>query len=151
MIECLIIGDHMVNALPYNKECTYYVRPNFASIDFYEADIRSTEKAGYVILSVSSNDTKTRALAANLRDIRGRIDSNNVIWFIPVGEGPVRDTTIRVAMDNNDMILDVREYGARSDGIPPQSVDKVNNRIADIMRGFSAERIPKQASSEHSD
>jgi hypothetical protein len=142
MLECFIVGDILVNDLPYQKDCKYLIRPDFVSLDFVNLDIQMTEKAGYVILSVSGNDKNLRWLEANLRDIRSHIRSDNVIWFLPVNETPARDITMKVALDNNDMLLDVRDYGAKPSGLNQQSLATVTKKIKDIMSGQSVGQAP---------
>ena len=122
-MDCLIIGDSIARGI-HNQmpECIHvteiginsaeYVRKHGASMYITEINNRM------VVISLGNNDSADMQTERELRKIRQRVRSQDVIWIMPSEKKPeAREAVLRVAMDRQDRILQIPSFS--QDGIHP--------------------------------
>jgi hypothetical protein len=77
--------------------------------------------ADIVVISLGGNDVRFLDLSSNtvteLPLLRSRITAKKVIWFITRNSDKIRELQMNIAKENNDVILDSREFRISPDNI----------------------------------
>lgn len=122
-MDCLVIGDSIARGIYNNMhKCIHVTEIGINSTEYNRKHGNSmfiTELSNrMVIISLGSNDSSDMQTERELRKLRQRIRSHDVIWIMPSEKKPeAREAVLRVAMDRQDRILQIPSFS--QDGIHP--------------------------------
>jgi lysophospholipase L1-like esterase len=121
MLECLILGDSIaVGTAQARPECVSYSKGGINSYDWLNTNVgKSPYQARHVIISLGSNDHKGVKTEVELRNIRQLTQADRVYWIVPAIKPQIQETVRRIAMENGDVILPIKELSA--DRVHPTS------------------------------
>jgi lysophospholipase L1-like esterase len=119
MIDCLILGDSLaVGVGQIRTECVTYAKSGINSRDYIQK-YQGPFDAKSVIISLGSNDYATMT-DASIRTLRERMPPGQIVyWILPNIKDPIRKIITKVATENNDVILDARNYKTSPDSVHP--------------------------------
>lgn len=111
MLECLILGDSIASGIASHRpECMNISEIGISSEKWYKQFVHKIDRPfKTVVISLGTNDWKTRTTAESLYDIRNKIKANLVIWILPSTTlKPTQRSIVKeIANEFNDKILDI--------------------------------------------
>ena len=119
MFECLILGDSIaVGTQQVRTECAVYAKVGINSRQFNQT-FNGEFFSNYVIISLGTNDQGIKTYD-ELKKLRSRIlAKEKVIWILPsINENAV-SAIMKIANENNDMLISPHPKLMSKDGIHP--------------------------------
>lgn len=119
MFECLILGDSIaVGTQQVRTECAVYAKVGINSRQFNQ-NFNGEFFSKYVIISLGTNDQGIKTYD-ELKKLRSRIlAKEKVIWILPsINESAIM-AVIKIADENNDMLISPHPRLMSKDGIHP--------------------------------
>ena len=109
MLECMILGDSIaIGTKVHLSRCEAVAESGISSKGFNHKYGSADTKAGYVIISLGSNDHRNIKTKQELEALRSKIVSSKVYWIVPAIKPHVQEVVRQVAKDNNDSIIEIK-------------------------------------------
>ena len=109
MVPCIMLGDSIaVGVGQARPECETVARVGITSARYVATMLPARTSAGLAVISLGVNDGDTADTLDNLRQMRRRVQANQVVWLLPGLKEAVRDMIRTVAEENGDRTLDTR-------------------------------------------
>lgn len=118
-MSCTILGDSIaVGVHQYDRSCNLVGRVGISSQQFA---VRYTilTSVNSTLISLGSNDGSYDSLA-DLRLIRSRISSRDVLWLVPANNRLARENVLTIVREYRDRTIFVSDYVGR-DGVHPNT------------------------------
>lgn len=123
MLECLILGDSIAKGISdVRAECVAHVKSGINSYDYVNRYVFHTQgdtQAKTIIISLGSNDLKSTDTYEELTTLRKLVKADRVYWILPNIKEDKRKMVWMVAKENNDIVLDARNYDRSPDHVHP--------------------------------
>ncbi len=115
MLSCIMVGDSIaVGVGQARPECETIAQVGISSSRYIATLLPAGQtEAGTAVISLGVNDDASLDTIGNLREVRSRIISQNVIWLLPALKDNVRAMIRTVAAENGDRTLDTRPQAGR--------------------------------------
>jgi lysophospholipase L1-like esterase len=115
MLSCIMVGDSIaVGVGQARPECETIAQVGISSSRYIATLLPAGQtEAATAVISLGVNDDASLDTIGNLREVRSRIVSPNVIWLLPALKENVRAMIRTVAAENGDRTLDTRPQAGR--------------------------------------